>query len=662
VRVLFHEACSWLCVVVICVCLNVSADVVKHTDAPPFPLTRSQAIERYSSGSGNAYGQLARLALGKPIDEEGFRSAIASIDERGDCADFRLHPVLRLLYQFGENPNVSEGLLEEARRSVLGFKYWPDEPGVDSMCTWSENHQILFAAGGYLAGQLFPDAVFTNSGQTGREKMAVHRPRVLRWLDLRFRSGFSEWLSNVYYDEDLAPLVNLVDFCEDEDIARRAAMVIDLLLTDMAVNSFRGTFGSTHGRTYESEKKSADAENTADTQALMFGTRPPLGHGNMSATCFALSDKYRMPRVIRAIANDSERPEMVNRQRTGIRIAEAKQWGLGFRDFEDGMVFLSLEAYAHPRTINLMMDMLDAYNWWENEFFEDFNAKRGLLKTARKLRLLPLVAKLFEWDITRNVREEANLYTYRTPDYMLSSAQDYRKGYGGDQHHIWQATLGPEATCFTTHPARRKGPSPNYWVGSGVLPRVAQVRNVVLAIYRITKRPALYVPNRLMFTHAWVPKDQFDEVVERDGWIFARLGEGYLALRSQHPYHWQTEPGKDQNGEVIVPGQQNVWLCELGRKEVDGDFADFMARILAAPLSFGRLKVSYHSPTQGKLEFGWRGALRQDGCPVPLDEYARYENPYTYAAFPAQEVALRCGDHWLRLNWDKGTREANEFL
>ena len=27
--------------------------------------------------------------------------------------------------------------------------------------------------------------------------------RILRWLDLRFRTGFSEWLSHVYYDEDL---------------------------------------------------------------------------------------------------------------------------------------------------------------------------------------------------------------------------------------------------------------------------------------------------------------------------------------------------------------------------------------------------------------------------------------------------------------------------
>ncbi len=117
--------------------------------------------------------------------------------ERHDCADFRLHPILRMLYAYSDTGLVSKELLARARGSVLGFKYWPDEPGKDHMCTWSENHHMLFSAGGYLAGQLYPDETFANSGETGVEKMARFRPRVIRWLDLRYRTGFSEWLSNV---------------------------------------------------------------------------------------------------------------------------------------------------------------------------------------------------------------------------------------------------------------------------------------------------------------------------------------------------------------------------------------------------------------------------------------------------------------------------------
>ena len=37
---------------------------------------------------------------------------------------------------------------------------------------------------------------------------------------------------------------------------------------------------------------------------------------------------------------------------------------------------------------------------------------------------------------------EVNKVTYKTPDGMLCSAQDYYPGQAGHQEHIWQATLG----------------------------------------------------------------------------------------------------------------------------------------------------------------------------------------------------------------------------
>jgi hypothetical protein len=630
------------------------------------------------------YYEMARLAAGGRPHEGIFHAALDYINARKDCADFVLHAILRLCYQFADRLEVA--LLDRARQTVLGFKYWPDEAcqrhdrqerdSRDSMCTWTENHQILFASAAYLAGQLFPDEVFPNSGQTGGEKMVIHHPRILRWLDLRFRTGFSEWLSNVYYDEDLTALTNLVDFCQDGEIRQRAAMVLDLLLFDLALNSFQGVLGCSHGRSYEAQKKWAAAEDVADTQKLLFGRGRFSLRDNMSAVCLALSEGYRAPRVLYEIANDLDRAEMVNRQRHGIRLAEAERWGLGFDNLEDGMVFLSLEAYTHPRTINFFARMLDTFDWWENVFFAPFKARQRLIKGARRLGLLPLVARLFERDITRNTREEVHVYTYRTPDYLLSSAQDYRRGYGGDQQHIWQATLGADAVCFTTHPARREGPSPNYWTGSGTLPRVAQVENVVLAVYNVDTRPGLYVTNRQRFTHAWLPRDRFDEVIEQNGgpaasaggpaasagWIFARRGDGYLALRSQQPYHWQTEPGEDKGREVVAPGKQNIWICELGRRAVDGGFGDFMQRIAGAELSFRRLHVGYHSPSQGWLEFDWRGPLRQDGRDVLLGGYPRYDNPYARVRFPAKEVVISQDDHWLELDWQTVKRRASSFI
>ena len=198
------------------------------------------------------YYELARVAAGGIAHEGTIAAALDYIDARKDCSDFVMHGVLRMLYQFGgreaevggQKPEVGNrrsevgvGILERGRQTVLDFKYWPDEPGIDSLCTWTENHFILFSTAAYLAGQLYADTVFDNSGQTGREKMAINRPRILRWLDLRFHTGFSEWLSHVYYDEDLTALLSLIDFCEDEEIVRKATMVVDLLLLDMALTA-----------------------------------------------------------------------------------------------------------------------------------------------------------------------------------------------------------------------------------------------------------------------------------------------------------------------------------------------------------------------------------------------------------------------------------------
>jgi hypothetical protein len=659
-------------------------------------------------GSKRAMFEVARLAAGGQPNESVIHESITEyVESRKDCADFVMQAVIRLLYQFGgktedreptedrrpfdgtqgrpmtDTPGFlssipghsstlffSAELLRHAKSATLGFKYWPDEPGVDSMCSWTENHQILFSATAYLAGQLYPDEVFANSGRTGREMMAVHRPRIDCWLEMRFKSGFSEWLSNVYYDEDWAPLLNLVDFAEDEELRQRARMVIDISLFDMALNSFEGIFGSTHGRSYEQNKKWPALEGTTDVAKLLFGTGAFSAYDNMSVALFAMSENYHLPQVLFDIANDDTVVE--NRQRMGHRIRDAKLWGLTYNDIESGMVFLSNEAYLHPKNANLTLKLFDAFNWWENDFFSNFKAYRGLLQSLRRLKLLPALARLIEKDVCRNMREEANIYTYRTPNYTLSTAQDYRPGYGGDQHHIWQATLGPNAVCFTTHPVLRSAGTPNYWTGSGTLPRVAQVKNVVIAIYKISRIPGLYVTNNLFYTHAWLPKAQFDETVECAGWILARKGEGYLALHSQTPYQWvqdlslgseemdeaiaparsdETSPLADSPNEVIANSRNNIWVCELGRQEDDGDFAQFIEKICQAKIHFDGLSIRYQSPSQGWLEFDWKGALKKDGQVIPLNDYARYDNPYCQTAFLSDRIVIKSNRHQLVLDW-----------
>ncbi|MAT41827.1 MAG: hypothetical protein CL609_05760 [Anaerolineaceae bacterium] len=600
-----------------------------------------------------AFHEVGRMAAGDNPHLGILQAALDYINQRRDCADFVMHSIIRLLYQFPNHPILPYDFYKEAELVVLGFKYWPDEPGFDSMCTWTENHHILFASAAYLAGQLYPQAEFTNSRQSGEQKKRVNRERILRWLDLRFQTGFSEWLSHVYYDEDLAALINLVEFCDDLEIVEKSKKVIDLILLDIAINSFKGVFASTHGRSYEWVKKDPAEEATTAVSKLMFGRGIFSMSDNMSAVLFALSEKYKLPVFIFRVANEDP-VEFNNRQRMGIRLSELHHWGLDPDRMEDGMALLTLEAYLHPRTITGFVNMLDAFKWWDNEFFSPFAPYRGLLKMAKRLRLLPLLARVLEKDITRNTREEVNLITYRTRYYQLSTAVDYRKGYGGDQQHIWQASLGGKAVCFTTHPARLSGrvETPNYWAGSGLLPRAAQYKNVTVVLYKLKSIPALYVPVRHFYTHAWLPKNEFDEVLHDGHWVFARKGKAYLGLYSSNPTFWNMNgispvPGleisKEPNNfgnEIVALGKRQVWLCELGDEEKSGSFTDFCQCLRMATPRVSGLSVTYQSPSQGLVKFAWQGDFIVDGKTIPLKEFPRYDNPYGCVPFGSKEMVF----------------------
>jgi hypothetical protein len=588
--------------------------------------------------------ELIRLEQGAgPVHESLLMAGLDYIDSRLDCADFALNGMLRLHYQFLDSELLSDEFRAKLKNSILSFKYWPDEPGIDSMCYWTENHHILFSTCELLAGQLYPDEVFTNSGHTGRQKQVRAKRRIEKWLELRFKAGFSEWLSNVYYDEDLPALLSLLDFADDSEIARRAGAVIDLMCLDMACNSYRGLFSCSHGRTYTKEKLNPYQESTTDTAKLLFGLGSFANEDNMSAVCFALSPNYRLPQVIFDIANDAGREEWISRQRMSIKFSEAERWGYGEKNLESAMGLLSYGGYVDPRTINHMVLMLDSFNWWDNKFFQEFAPVKKAMQVGSKFGLTTLVAWLLRKDMSRNNMDEVNLYTYRTPEYMLSTAQDYRKSYGGDQHHIWQATLDDEAVCFTTHPGGYGMQAPDaYWHGNGFMPRAIQHRNVAVILYRTPRTPNVVLSQTLEFTHAFFPADRFDCVVEKNGWLFGEKNGGYIALYSGNGYRWQQD-GEYRGREVIASGRNNAWLVEMGRRDQYGSFEGFVEQVRTAPLAIRGLKITYQSPSVGVVEAAWSGDMTVAGVAVQTRDYPRYDNPACRAEFAADTVSVDYG-------------------
>jgi hypothetical protein len=181
---------------------------------------------------------------------------------------------------------------------------------------------------------------------------------------------------------------------------------------------------------------------------------------------------------------------------------------------------------------------------------------------------------------------------------------------------------------------------------------------VLVGLYDIPRYPSAPRPLEMRhyaFTHAYFPKWAFDEVIEQDGWVFGRTGDGYVALYSKLPTQWVLE-GPDADQEIVAPGYKNVWICQLGRASLDGSFQDFVASVSQASLSVDGLNVRFDSPGNGLLEASWSGPLIMDGVDIPLSGYARFDNPYAQVAYDGLNYAITFKDNSLLLDFKTGTR------
>lgn len=266
---------------------------------------RIEALQDASARNAGLYSQIAKMALDQwtLVKTEPILASIDKVNRRADCSDFDLVGLLGMVGRFWDHAEFPDELREPLQACILNFKYWIDEPGDDAMCYWSENHQILFHTCEVIAGRLFEDEQFSNSGMSGAQHVEKGERMALAWLQKRASGGFCEWDSNTYFEEDVLALTHLVDFAASDDVAELAAIVLDKLFLSLALNSFKGVFGSTHGRSYTPYIKSGYLEPTAGLSRFLWG----MGIFNsriLGTTSLACCDNYTFPLIIEQIATD----------------------------------------------------------------------------------------------------------------------------------------------------------------------------------------------------------------------------------------------------------------------------------------------------------------------------------------------------------------------
>ncbi|MBD2866979.1 hypothetical protein [Paenibacillus arenilitoris] len=298
-------------------------DFIDCPKTASFAERKADLMRRYAGGEAfvpSAYGtvakrngvyrELIKLALGGKPDEKAIEETIAYIDGRYDCADFAMHGLIRLYARHRNGVVLPQQLLASMKRCILEFKYWEDEPGRSMMFTRSENHEILFFSAEYLAGLLFPEENFANSGQNGLFHIQKGKSMTERWIKEKGTYGYMEWHSNTYYEEDLLALLNLYDFAESNSYLRiLAKQLIDLTVFIIATHSHKGVMGTTHGRCYEETVIHPELEAMSHLNWLLFGAPKRLRADRLSIGAAALIDSgYEPDPALEAIASDeSER-------------------------------------------------------------------------------------------------------------------------------------------------------------------------------------------------------------------------------------------------------------------------------------------------------------------------------------------------------------------
>jgi hypothetical protein len=487
--------------------------------------------------------------------------------------------------------------------------------------------------------------------------------------------------------------------------ATRAAILLDVLLLDMALHAHGDQIGVTQGRTYMKDKHRGPTNDTWGIVHLLLRQQKELGYASRgdAAVLFARARRYRLPALVQQVAwepgpfADAERLSWPITEQGPVVPDPEHPAGHSFEDTEPNFTFWwGLGAWTAWPVVPLTVTNGDRYNMWNMSLLQPFQPLRGLLGDPPDLVLGQGLAVVLWPMATLGLLEEVDTYTWKTQGHVLSSAQDWRPGANVGQVQAWQATFDSEAIVFTTHPMNpvqhpsewigRDEGEPGYWTGSASMPRSAQVRDVAIHVYSPAYPDGGFLGlfDYETETHAYLPQDHFDEVDQAGAWTFARHGDDYLALFSWRPTVWRDTPQAElallppshHHGPLTRPfdlvapgGADNVWIVECGSAARWGSFEAFRAAILAAPVQVtkrpgpvfrvSQFDVAFESPSQGLLVFGSEGPFTVRGEEVPLHGGPRMENPWVRWERGASRVVARdAGGASVAWDWDAPSRTA----
>jgi hypothetical protein len=280
---------------------------LKYSDTPygTFQTRRAEALKDAAKHEKEVFGVIAMMELERwsEISPKVLEEGIAKINRREAGSEALLVGLLSALCRYGDKAEFPETLKVSIEASALAYRYWRDEPGASGVDDAAESSAILLHAAEILAGQLFSEELFQNTQIKGNAHLLKGEKLAGEWLRNRGSRGFIEWDSNQAFEKDILALATLASRAVDPTVSELSAIVLDKILFTLAVNSFKGAFGGSHGSTAPIMIKSAQLEATSGVSRLLYGMGV-FNHHLFGTVGLACSD-YEFPTFFADIAKDS---------------------------------------------------------------------------------------------------------------------------------------------------------------------------------------------------------------------------------------------------------------------------------------------------------------------------------------------------------------------
>lgn len=439
--------------------------------------------------------------------------------------------------------------------------------------------------------------------------------RLRHYLNLKIEYGYYEFFSSQYMPVTLGGLLNLVDYCSDEEIVDLAKQATTRLVQDhLRFTNAAGYFYPVAGR----NKVHQYDEPFPFLSYLLTGKGPSLLDKELWRTdywmLYPVTSSFDFDEVV---ANSWDQ-EIDSEFTVGHPIEEHATVHADLSRLDRTMFQISAGAVVQPEVILDTLYLATEVPAPSLVAGGGFLIDIGLWFIDRiPSFLITFIASLIPGQ-TKGTHFYATYHLYKHYDTMLTSLQDYYVGYRGFEQIPWMATVH-DIPVFT-----QSGVDGDCIINTGQianthLPRVQQDSNVAL----ITYKPAFEVraPFRLlgwalgfsMRVILYFPVDRFDEVIERENWVIGRRVDSYIAVwRDDDKRHTCDEDELicDEywysNGDLRFKASN--WAVVVGDSNTHSSFSNFVSIVAE-----GSVTEEFPFPFLDWFGFKYKTRVKVDG-------------------------------------------------